>query len=362
MIQQTSPAFIRNRIMVNKVNIGFVGCGMIGQVAHIANFIKIPNCHVVAAAELRPELGRLAVEKFNIPKLYSSHIEMLKNCDLDAVVIVTRRNATGPIVVDCLRAGKHVLSEKPMAHSVEQARQLVAESKKNACLYSIGFMKRHDEGVKSAKLTFERLMETGELGKILSVRCYCYGGEFQTAPENYIMSSEHRPDGLELWNIAPDWLPTNLANDFAWFVNVFIHDVNLIRFLTSTMPKVQCVNLKKNNGRMVIFDTDAYPIILEMAEQKYTEWTEGVEIQFEYGRLKLRLNSPLVEKPAKVEIIRKKDKENIEIEQNWAFSNQAKAFIADIIEEKEPITSGEDSLNDMVLVEDIWRKHLQSKN
>ena len=72
--------------MVNKVNIGFVGCGMIGQVAHIANFIKVSNCQVVAAAELRPELGRLAVEKFNIPKLYSSHIEMLKNCDLDAVV------------------------------------------------------------------------------------------------------------------------------------------------------------------------------------------------------------------------------------------------------------------------------------
>lgn len=345
--------------MNRKIKIGIVGCGMIGQVAHLANFVNLPNCEVVAAADLRPELGKLAVNKFHIPNLFNSHIEMIEKCDFDAAVVVTRRNATGPIVLDLIKAGKHVLSEKPMAHSVEQARMLVEEAEKNKLIYSIGFMKRYDNGCQKVKQIFDDLTKSEELGKILSLRCYCYGGEFRTSPENFMMSSEPRPDGLTLWRSCPEWLPNHLVNDYAWFLNVFIHDINLMRFLIGVPLRVKYLDFRQNNGRTILFDSELYPIILETAEQSETEWTEGIEVQFEYGRLKLALNSPLVEKSAQVELVRRKEIHKIDIAPGWAFSSQAEAFIEDIINTRVPLTSGRDSLIDMEIVEDIWRNYLE---
>src|SRR5882724_4424058 len=107
------------------VRIGMVGAGMVGQLAHLANFVQVPGCRVTALAELRPRLGAMAAERFQVPQVFSSHREMLAADVVDAVVVVTRRPATAPIVLEALEAGKHVLSEKPMAHTSAQAKRLV---------------------------------------------------------------------------------------------------------------------------------------------------------------------------------------------------------------------------------------------
>src|ERR1700726_4357142 len=91
------------------VRIGIVGAGMVGQLAHLANFVQIPGCRVTALAELRPALGRLAADRFGVPQVFASHREMLAADVADAIVVVTRRPATGPVVLEALEAGKHVL-------------------------------------------------------------------------------------------------------------------------------------------------------------------------------------------------------------------------------------------------------------
>ena len=91
------------------LGIGFVGAGMIGQVAHLANYLDIPGCRVVALAELRPELGRLAAARHGVKKVYASHRDLLADAEIEAVVVVARPHAHGPIVLDALEAGKHVL-------------------------------------------------------------------------------------------------------------------------------------------------------------------------------------------------------------------------------------------------------------
>ena len=86
---------------MGKLNIGMIGAGFIGQLGHLMNFIEIPNCKVLALAELRPELRKKVAERFDIPRTYSSHLELLKDPEIDAVVVVTPRALTGPIVLDC---------------------------------------------------------------------------------------------------------------------------------------------------------------------------------------------------------------------------------------------------------------------
>jgi predicted dehydrogenase len=344
------------------IGIGFVGGGMIGQIAHIANFADLPGCHIRALAELRPELGREAAKRFQIERVYPSHRELLLDPKVDAVVVATRRAATGPIVRDAFNNGKHVLSEKPMAATHALAQVLVNAAFSANRKYAIGFMKRHDFGVQQAKKILGELELSGELGRIIFMRGYCFGGDFLVGGTEFAMTKEVRPDGLELWPSAPDWIPRSLVDDYAWFLNVFVHDLNLLRFLAGGTPEVTGVDLRRPNGRLVMFDFGEFPGVLEMAEVDFGEWSEGVEILFEKGCLRVELPPPLLRNvPARVELYRggeRKEKVRPEVPWSWAFRRQAEAFIADIREGNEPIASGKDSLEDMILIERIWRRYL----
>lgn len=345
--------------MSGDVRIGMIGAGMVGQLAHLSNFVRTPGCRVTALAELRPELGKAAMDTFGVPKLYPSHHEMLAANEIDAAVVVTRRPATGPVVLDVLEAGKHVLSEKPMAHTSEQGAQLVKAAAERQLVYSVGYMKRHDEGTAVAKKLLDELVASNELGRIILMRGYCFCGDFNVHPEGFVMTPEARPDGLTLWPSAPDWLPPQYAEDYAWFLNVFVHDLNILRYLTRHDLTVRSVDLSRRNGRVAVFDAGAFPVVLEMGEQAGTEWTEGVDIQFEKGRLTIQFPSPLIEnKSATVTLTRGKDARVLDTGASWSFRRQAEAFVADIAGHRNPIASGADSLKDLDLVERIWRVYL----
>ena len=140
--------------------IGIIGAGMVGQMCHLANFIANPACRVVAVADLRPELAAAAAAKFGVQQ---ESIARTWNCwgpDVTGVVVVTRRRATGPIVLDALNSGRHVLSEKPMAYTTAQANQLVHAARQRNLVYSIGYMKRHDAGVARAMVLMDRCGRT----------------------------------------------------------------------------------------------------------------------------------------------------------------------------------------------------------
>jgi predicted dehydrogenase len=345
--------------MGNDLRIGMVGAGMVGQLAHLANFVQIPGCKVTALAELRPQLGALAAERFGVAKVFPSHRDMLAADAVDAVVVVTRRPATGPVVLDALTAGKHVLSEKPMAHTLDQGRRLVEAASARGLTYSVGFMKRYDVGTVRAKQLLDGFLASGELGRILLLRAWCFGGEFVCGADGYVMTDEDRPDGLEVWPVAPDFIPPEKRGDYAQFLNVFVHDLNLIRLFAGGTPTVRAVDLDRKNGRTVLFDCGGFPAVLEMSEQTGTQWNEGLEVVFEKGRLSLAFPSPLLKnQSATVTLVRGGETSMIPTGWSWAFRRQAEAFVADIAARREPLASGADSLADLELAETIWRRYL----
>ena len=69
-----------------KLRIGFVGVGGMGQCAHLKNYAALPECEVVALAELRPELARRVAARYGVPRVYQSHAQMLAKEKLDGLV------------------------------------------------------------------------------------------------------------------------------------------------------------------------------------------------------------------------------------------------------------------------------------
>ena len=95
---------------MSKVRIGFVGVGFMGQAAHLSNYANLPDAEVVAIAEVLPELAKKVAAKYGIPKVYSSHDEMLSKEKLDGVVASQPFTRHGTLVPELAKAGIPVAS------------------------------------------------------------------------------------------------------------------------------------------------------------------------------------------------------------------------------------------------------------
>lgn len=336
-----------------------VGVGYIGQIAHLANYAEAEGCEVTAIAEIRPDLRDAVAAHYGIPQAFSSHRELLDNADLDAVVVVTRRHHTGPVALDCLKAGKHLLTEKPMAALLEQAETLAEASQTAGVKYAVGYMKRHDEGVQLAKGLIEGFMASGELGPLTLARFYCFQGDSFYDHATPVGLGEDRPEGLESWAVAPDWMPRELHADYDNFMNVYSHDINLMRYLLDAAPSVTHFDYRTGGGGVALFDFGAFPAVLEFGMFEHRGWREGAEIIFQRGRLTIELPPPLLKgTPARVRLQHGGDEnkiETFETNQGWSFQRQAQAFVDDLRDDRIPLASGEDAVEDIRIAETLWK-------
>jgi myo-inositol 2-dehydrogenase / D-chiro-inositol 1-dehydrogenase len=102
------------------VRLGYVGAGRLVQSVNPPHFAALPNCHLLALAELRGDLRERVADRFGIPRRYPDHHALLVDPELEAVAISGAYAAQGEIARECLAAGKHVFVEKPLAVSVAE--------------------------------------------------------------------------------------------------------------------------------------------------------------------------------------------------------------------------------------------------
>ena len=331
---------------------------MVGQMCHLANFAANPACRVVAIADLRPDLAAAAARKFGMSRVYATHREMLADDEVSAVVVVTKRRATGPIVLDALNSGRHVLSEKPMAYTTAQAGSLVEAAQRQGLVYSIGYMKRHDAGVARAMAELARLRTDQSLGRITGARGWCFGGGTGGSRDTFVMTGETRPDGIKLWEDGPDWMPGAIRPGYDNFLNVFSHIINLARYVLGPSPKVRESSVENSGAARVTLDFDGIVCVLDLASGSEGAWREGLTIDFERGAVTIELPAPFDQKEAQIILDRNGHVTRLTRDKSWAFRRQADAFVADIVEQKTPLASGADSIVDIALAETIWKQRI----
>lgn len=155
---------------VNKrVRVGIIGTGWIAK-AHMKAYLAMPDVDVVAGADLAPGKAKAFFEGFDMPdvKCYNSHKEMLDDdsLKLDAVSVCTYNRTHAECTIYALEKGVHVLLEKPMCVTTEEAIEIMRAEKKSGKVLSIGFQPRLDENMKMIK----KIVESGELGDIYYIQ------------------------------------------------------------------------------------------------------------------------------------------------------------------------------------------------
>ena len=167
-----------------KLRIGIIGTGWIAE-QHIISYKKMPDVEIVAGADLIPGKAEAFFKKFGVEGVktdYASHKEMLEDQDnlkLDAVSICTYNRQHANCAIDTLKAGIHVLLEKPMCVTTEEAIAIMKAEKESGKVISIGFQPRLDANMKKIK----EIVESGELGQIYYIQTG--GGRRRGIPTPY---------------------------------------------------------------------------------------------------------------------------------------------------------------------------------
>ena len=126
--------------MSDKVRIGIIGVGTIGSV-HATNYEKVENAEVVALCDILPDRLAEKAKTHNVAKTYADFNDLLADPEIDAVSVCTPNDMHAPIAIAALKAGKHVMLEKPMTGSEPISFSIRRKSPfSNACLNNSKFV------------------------------------------------------------------------------------------------------------------------------------------------------------------------------------------------------------------------------
>lgn len=192
------------------VKYGVIGAGAINQRRHLPEIHANPLSQIVAISDPNKARAKSIAERHGVAA-YTDHKKLLAECDLDAVVVGTPNVMHAPQTIDALKAGCHVLCEKPMAGDAKGAKAMIAAAKKAKKFLMIGMNQR----LMPPHVKAREVIESGKLGRVLA---------FET---NFKHSG---PDG---WSVdgAHSWFFKKPKAIMGVNGDLGIHKADLMRFL-----------------------------------------------------------------------------------------------------------------------------------
>ena len=334
-----------------KVRIGFVGVGGMGQCAHLKNYAVLDSCEVVALAELRENQRNLVARRYGVPRAYANHEELLAAEKLDGIVAAQPFSRHGVLVPELLEAGVPVFTEKPLSGSVQQGEKIVEAVQKSGTWYMVGYHKRSDPATMYAKAEIDRLKAGGELGAMKYVRILMPAGDWVASGYSDLLRADD-PQPELAWEPAADDMDKETYGHYTGFVNYYIHQVNLMRHLLGEPYEV--THADPSGVLLVTRSESGIAGVIEMSPYCTTiDWQESALVAFEKGYVRIDLPAPLASnRPGRVEILRdpgEKTPETVVPQLPWvhAMKQQAMNFIAAIKGEAKPPCEAAEALEDL---------------
>ena len=327
------------------IKVGIIGCGKIAQVRHIPEYAANPNAEVYGFYDINLARAEELAKKYG-GKAYASYEELLADPEIVAVSVCAANHAHAEISIAALKAGKHVLCEKPMAVTLEECEAMVEAAKESGKYLMIGQNQRLAKAHAKAK----ELIEQGAIGKVLTFRTIFGHG------------------GPETWSIDPGanvWFFDKTKAAMGAMADLGIHKTDMIQYvLGSKIVKTQAVlttlDKKDATGNLIGVDDNAICIyqmengVIGTMTASWTYYAAEDNTTVIYGsKGELRLyDDP---KYSVQQINADGTRIDYQIDQIQTNDNQTASGIIDLfvdclVENKEPEISGENVLHAMKAV------------
>jgi predicted dehydrogenase len=225
--------------------IGIIGCGKIAQVRHIPEYAANPDAQLAGFYDLNLErAGQLA--KTYGGKAFASVLDLLADPSIDAVSVCTANSSHAEISIAALRAGKHVLCEKPMATTQADCDAMVQAAEESGRYLMIG----QNQRLAKAHVKAKELIDSGLIGEIISFRTTFGHG------------------GPETWSVDPGkstWFFDKNRAAMGAMADLGIHKTDLIHYLTGdhvveTTARLVTMDKRGADGDLIGVDDNAFCI------------------------------------------------------------------------------------------------------
>jgi UDP-N-acetyl-2-amino-2-deoxyglucuronate dehydrogenase len=336
---------------VRKLNFGIIGCGRIAY-KHAEAIKKNEKANLLSVCDVIEDRVVNYKDKYGAQEHYIDYQELLENPDLDVVSICTPSGMHAEMGIAAAKAGKHVIVEKPMAMSLQDADDLINACDENGVKLAVCFQNRFNPPVQKLR----RALEEGRFGKLTHgsavVRWF--------RPQDY-------------YDQAP-WRGTR-ANDGGCLMNQSIHNIDLLQWMmgpvesvfgytANNLRKIECEDvgvavLKFKSGALGVIEasTTVYPENLEetlnIFGEKGTVVLGGIAVNkietWKFADAKEE-NGSFGE--------HQQDVPNV-----YGFGHEALIddFIQAIIEDKKPYIDGREGIKALRLVLDIYKSATSQK-
>jgi predicted dehydrogenase len=173
-----------------RLGIGVVGAGRWAGLAHLPGWARDGRCKIVGVCDLDLERAAAAAERYGAEVATGDYRELLGRGDIDIIDVVTRDSDHFPINRAAIEAGKHVLSEKPVAHDYRDVRQVAGLARAKGLKTKVGFTFRYSPAVRYLK----DLIAQGDLGTPFIYNAYEQNSQWLN-PQSALRSQERANDG-----------------------------------------------------------------------------------------------------------------------------------------------------------------------
>lgn len=200
---------------------GLIGYGKIGE-RHASHIQAHAGAVFHGVFDIKPERNQAAKDAFAEVAVYTSQEEMLKDPAIDIISICTPNSTHAEIAIAAMKAGKHVLVEKPMAIRKADCERMIHESLKSGKSLFVVKQNRFNPPVQAVK----KIIDQGKLGKVYSVAVNC----FWNRNESYYRNSD--------WKGKKEMDGGTLFTQFSHFIDVIYYLLGDMEILHAQMANV----------------------------------------------------------------------------------------------------------------------------
>lgn len=337
---------------MKQFRVGIIGCGNIFPM-HAIPVTAQENAELVAVCDVKEDRARAKAEEFNCA-YYLDYQEMIDQENLDVVHICTPHYLHAPMAIYAAIKGVHVLTEKPMAIKLEDAKAMIAAAEKNDVVLGVIFQNRYNPGSKLIK----KALDSGELGGVISCKLSV---TWQRTDEYYSQS---------------DWKGTWDKEGGGVVIDQAIHTLDLARWLINSEIEFVEANIANRTHQKIDVEDMAEGIIqfkngvlASFYTINYYGYDAPVEIELycERGKAKMSADGAVVTLNDGREFKADKDpRESFNygnVKQYWGVSHvkQIANFYQALGAGFEPDITGKDALKTQELVCAIYESGKQGK-
>lgn len=347
------------------LRVGVVGCGQVAQFMHLPYLKSNPFLEIVALCDLSLSLVTVVADQYGVDRRFTDYRRMLELADVEAVFVATRDHAQ--VSIDAANAGKHVMSEKPIAFNLEDADRVIEAARANQVKLMIAYMKRYDPGYEYALPLFKAMKG------LHLIRIHDFGGAFDINKDIFDLKRGTFDIPPAVAQAEQDKMQADLvraigqerahfAQTYSSLLHLCTHDATILRGAFGDPSGIAYSDIYASGHTVAVLNYgDSIRCVWESGLQLgKVPWDESLTAYGVDQTVRLEFPFPYLHNAATTVHIAEIEggafvERTVTASYDEAFRREWRHFYDCIVEDREPLTSGVEARGDVQMLINIVR-------